>query len=550
MRFALTAAALLLLAACQRAVPPEDAAGARRIEADVRALADDRMQGRATGSAGFDLAAGYVIERMRAIGLQPAGDDGGYRQRVPLLQAQRLAEGNALVIERDGAATALRFRDQFLPLLNFEAERAQVSAPAVFVAQAVHAPELGQDDFAGLELRGKIAVLFGGAPARFPADQRAYYASTDEKLRALAERGAVGAVFVATTGDEETYPWARSAAQWQSPGLSLRGADGGPLERRAPLRVVARVSAAAADLLLGGDGRSAAQLYRDTDAGRLRGFALPGKLSLAAHQRIVPLQSHNLVARLPGGARADEHVVFSAHLDHIGVGAAVGGDAVYNGAVDNALGVAVMLEAARALATAPTRPRRSLLFVAVTGEEHGLLGAQWFARHPGVAPGTLVANLNLDMPLLLAPTRDAVAVGIEHSSLGPLTRQAAREVGMTLSPDPAPQEVMFVRSDQYAFIRAGVPAVYLNAGVVGAGFGDDPRAAQRDYLRRHYHQPSDDARLPIQYADAARLARLNARLATLIADAPQRPTWNTGDFFGQRYGAARPVAPPEPAHDR
>lgn len=547
MRLVLAAAALLALAACQRAIPTEDAAAARRIEADLRALADDRMQGRETGSAGYERAAQYVIARMRAIGLQPAGEDGGYRQRVPLLQAQRLAEGNALVVERNGATVALRFRDQFLPLLDFEAEQAQVSAPAVFVAQAVHAPELGQDDFAGLDVRGKVAVLFGGAPARFPADQRAHYASTDEKLRALAERGAVAAVFVATAGDEETYPWARSAAQWQRPGLSLRSADGGPLDRRGSLRVVARVSAEAADVLLAGDGRSAAQLYRDTDAGRLRGFVLPGTLSLSSRQRIAPLDSHNLVARLPGGARASEHVVFSAHLDHIGIGAAVDGDSIYNGAVDNALGVAVMLEAARGLAAAP-KPRRSLLFVAVTGEEHGLLGARWFARRPSVAPGTLVANLNLDMPLLLAPTRDAVAVGIEHSSLAPLARQAARETGLTLSPDPAPQEVMFVRSDQYAFVQAGVPAAYLNAGVAGAGLGDDPPAAQRDYLRQRYHQPSDDADQPIQYADAARLARLNARLAELIAQAPQRPAWNAGDFFGQRYGAAKPSTQPESPH--
>lgn len=546
LRRLLLLAAALAMGACQRApeAPGEGydesaAADARRIEADVRYLADDLLEGRETGSRGHDLAALYVAQRLRAMGLRPAGDGGGYGQRVPLLRAQRLAEGNALVIERNGATTALRFRDQFLPLLNYDQPEARVEAPAVFVAQAVHAPELRHDDFAGLDLRGKIAVLFGGAPARFPPDQRAYYASTEEKLRAVAERGAVGAVFVATTGDEQTYPWARSAEDWQRPGMRLRGGDGRAIDSMPSLRVVARVSAAVADVLLSGNGHTAAELYQATDAGRLRGFDLPGRIVLAARNTVAPLESRNVVARLPGSDRrlAAEHVVFSAHLDHVGIGPPVDGDAIYNGAVDNALGVAVMLEAARKLATAPTPPRRSILFVAVTGEEKGLLGAQWFAQHPTVPAASLVANLNLDMPMLLAPTRDVVPVGIEHSSLAPLLRQAAQDIGVALSPDPAPEENMFVRSDQYAFIRAGVPAVYLNAGVEGARFGADPRAAQRTYLSQRYHQPGDDANQPIQYADAARLARLNARLGRLIGDAPQRPSWNAGDFFGQRFGS-------------
>ena len=549
MRFAAALVCLLALTACQRApVAPGDgydesaAAVARRIEADVRYLADDLLEGRETGSRGYDLAALYVAQRLRAMGLRPAGENGGYTQRVPLLRAQRLAEGNELVIERKGATTALRFRDQFLPLLNFDRPQARVEAPAVFVAQAVHAPELGHDDFAGLDLRGKIAVLFGGAPARFAPDQRAFYSSTDEKLRALAQRGAVGAVFVATTGDEQTYPWARSAEDWQRPGMRLRGADGRALDSTPQLQVVARVSTAVADVLLAGNGHTAAELYRATDAGRLRGFELPGRIVLAARNSIAPLESRNVVARLPGSERAlaDEHVVFSAHLDHVGLGPPVDGDAIYNGAVDNALGVAVMLEAARKLAAAPSAPRRSMLFVAVTGEEKGLLGAQWFAQHPTVPGAALVANLNLDMPMLLAPTRDVVPIGIEHSSLAPLLRQAARDVGVKLSADPAPEQSLFVRSDQYAFIRAGVPAVYLNGGIEGAGLGDDPRAAQREYLRLRYHQPSDDVRQAIQYADAARLARLNARLGRLIGDASQRPAWNSGDFFGRRFGAAAP----------
>lgn len=536
---------LMLPVACKRqdATPLRETydesagADARRIEADLRFLADDLLEGREAGTRGHELAALYVAQRFRAIGLHPAGENGGYYQTVPLLRATRLPDGNTLTVRRADATTALHVRDQFLPALNFNEADAHVEAPAVFVAQAVHAPELDHDDFAGLDLRGKIAVLFYGAPASFDADRRAFYSSLREKLAAVAARGAVGAVFVSTDADEAARPWHRWAEDWRQSGMRLLAPDGTGVDTFPQLRVVAYVSAASADILLAGDGRSAAQLFQAGREGRLRGFALPGTIELGARTAIERTRSRNVVARLPGGdekLRA-EHIVYSAHLDHLGVGAPVDGDAIYNGAIDNALGVSVMLESARQLAIQPVRPKRSMLFVAVTAEEKGLLGAEWFALHPTVPRASLVANLNLDMPVLLAPSRDLVPVGVEHSTLEAVLQRAAKDVGMDLSPDPRPEEQAFVRSDQYAFIRAGVPSVYLRSGVQGRGFGDDPVEAAREFMRTHYHEPGDDATQPIQYADAARLARLNARIGELIADDPQRPLWNAGDFFGQRF---------------
>lgn len=544
------AAALCLSAACQRDAPPPPAdaydpaagADARRIEADLRFLADDLLEGRETGTRGYDLAALYVAQRLRAIGLRPAGDDGSYFQRVPLLRAQRVDGGGSLVVRRPAATAALQYREQFLPQLDFDRAQARIAAPAVFVGQAVHAPELDHDDFAGLDLRGKIAVVLHGAPARFDTDRRAFYSSMREKFAALVARGAVGAVIVSTDDEEKRQPWARGAQNWARPGMRLRDADGRAIDTFPQLRVIANVSAAAAPLLLDAGGRTAQQVFRDAREGSLRGYDLPGTLELSSLTRIAPAQSRNVVAVQPGAdpALAREHVLFSAHLDHVGIGAPVRGDAIYNGALDNALGVAILLEAAQQLARASSPPRRSLLFLAVTGEEKGLLGAQWYARHPGVAADSIVANVNMDMPVLLTPTRDAIPVGVEHSSLQATLERAAGEVGLRLSPDPNPEESVFIRSDQYAFIRAGIPAVYLTGGVQAQTAGVDGGAVLGEFLRERYHQPGDDASQPIQYADAARLARLNARIGQLIADDPRRPRWNRGDFFGERF--ARPAA--------
>ena len=554
-------AALLLfatLAACQReadtaepslsvSAPPPAAAAPltadeQRIAADVNALADDRMEGRETGTRGYDLAAEYAAKRFREIGLQPAGDDGTFFQRVPLLKATREAEGAALVVKRGGREIALRFRDQFLPALDFNAAEHALEAPAVFVGHGVHAPELQYDDFAGLDVRGKIAVLFSGAPARFDNDRRAFYSASREKLRVLAERGAVGAVFVNTPDDEARAPWARGAENWQRAGMRLRSADGKGLNTFPELRGVANVSAAAADLIFADGPQTAAALFQAAQDGTLRGFALPGTLALAARTKIEPVESRNVVAKLPGSdaALAAEHIAYTAHLDHLGIGAPVKDekgveDRIYNGALDNALGVSIMFEAARILRAAKPAPKRSLLFVALTAEEKGLLGAEWFATHPTVPAASLVADINMDMPVLLAPSKDVVPIGIEHSTLKAALDTAAKELGVGLSPDPFPEEVVFVRSDQYAFIRAGIPAVYLDGGTLSADGVRDPKLALRKFLRDHYHQPSDEATLPIAYGDALRLAKLNARIGQLVGDAAERPAWNAGDFFGETF---------------
>lgn len=536
--------ALSLLVACARTpapeAPPAAAAhegGDRRIAADVAFLADDLLEGRAAGTRGYDLASLYVANRFRAIGLEPAGDDGSYFQRVPLLEGRRQQQGAAFTVQREGGDLAFAFETDFLPGINYNAASHSVTAPLVFVGQAVHAPELGHDDFDGVDVRGKIAVYLSGAPADFPNTQRAYHASGREKMAQLAARGAVGAVQIGNPVDEAKYPWARNARNWAMPGMRLVGDDGAPVDAFPQVRATASLGVHAARRLFEGAKMDADEVFARREKGELEAFDLPGQATLAGATALERVDSRNVVARLRGGdpVLSAEHIAYSAHLDHVGRGAEVDGDDIYNGAFDNALGIAVMLEAATELAAAAP-PKRSLLFVAVTAEERGLLGAEHFATHPTVPRESLVANINMDMPVFLADVTDVVPIGIEHSSLEDDVKAAAAQLGVGLTPDPKPEEVVFVRSDQYAFVRQGIPAVYLDAGIKARSPDVDALALYEDFLTGHYHQPSDDTSLPIHYPSAAMLARLNAAIGRRVGDAEGRPRWKDGDFFGRTFG--------------
>ena len=543
--------ALCVLAACSRqpapapaaddgaavAAAPVDASGPARIEADVRFLADDLLEGRAAGTRGYDLAALYVANRYRAIGLAPAGDDGSYFQRVPLLEARRQREGAQFLVQRDDGELAFAFQDDFLPGMNFNAGSHVLSAPLVFVGQAVHAPDLGRDDFAGVDLRGKVAVYLSGAPASFSNTQRAFHASGREKMAQLVAHGAIGAIGIGNPVDEAKYPWARGARNWQMPGMRLVGADGKPMDAWPELKATASLGVDGARKLLAGAPMSADEIFERRESGKLESFDLPGRVTLAGATTLQAVESRNVVGKLPGSdaALSAEHIAYTAHLDHIGIGAEVEGDGVYNGAFDNALGIAVMLQAATELKADATAPRRSLLFVAVTAEERGLLGATWFAQNPTVAKASLVANINMDMPVFLTEVTDVVPIGIEHSSLEADVQAAAEQLGVGLTADPKPEEVVFVRSDQYAFVREGIPAVYLDAGIKARNPDIDALALYEDFLTGHYHQPSDETDLSINYASAAMLSRLNAAIGRRVGNADARPAWKDGDFFGTKF---------------
>jgi len=537
-----------LLVACKEEAPVVDTPayapstqalneGAQRIQADVAYLAADAREGRATGSVGFDQAADYVATRFKNLGLEPAGDNGTFFQRVPLLEATRQQNGAVLKLQQDNFVQEFIFEKEFLPSVNFNQPSHSITANMVFVGQGVFAPDLKHNDYAGVTLRDKIAVVFEGAPEYFPITQRAFYSSRNEKLKQLSERGAVAVLYISNPKKEDERPWAMDSGNWAVPGMRLLDKNQMPIDSFPQLQASASVSLEATRKILDGAKYSADVLFDQLKQGKLKAFDLPGTLTIGGNTQLRTLQSSNVVAKLPGSDAklAAENVVFSAHLDHIGIGAAVKGDSIYNGALDNALGIGIMLEAARSASVLSTKPKRSMLFIAVTGEEKGLLGADYFAKNPTVPKKSLVANINMDMPVILTELLDVVTIGVNHSSLQKQVEQAASDIGFLLSPDPAPDQVVFVRSDQFAFVRQGIPAVFLEGGVVAKDPNIIGKNLLEKFLKTHYHQPSDDLKQPIHYPTAAKMAALNARIGQLVADDPYRPRWNLGDFFGQKF---------------
>jgi Zn-dependent M28 family amino/carboxypeptidase len=508
------------------------------IEAHVRFLADDLLEGREAGTRGYDVAALYAAAQFGGMGLEPAGDDGGWYQRVPLLKGHRVLEGARFTLRQGTQSTTLKVLDDFLPGVNYNAESSEVTAPLVFVGQAVKAPELGHDDLAGVDLKGKIAVYFGGAPERFGNTERAVHGSSREKARDLVAAGAVGTIYLGRTKDEAKYPWERSKKNWARPGMRLKGKDGSAVDGYPQLAATVSVPVPVARRLFEGAPVSFDEAEARVEKGESRSFALPASATLAVRSRHETIDSNNVVARLRGSdpVLAEESVVFTAHLDHVGIGAPVEGDSINNGASDNALGSAILIELARQMTRSTLKPKRSAVFLLVTAEEKGLLGAEYFAANPTVPAAGIVADVNMDMPIMFTELTDVVSFGAEHSTLGPLVARAVAASGMTISPDPLPEETVFVRSDQYAFVRQGIPSVYLDAGIKARDPKLDGKKMLEEFLEKHYHQPSDEVGLPIHYPTAARIADINLRIGLMVANADERPRWNEGDFLGKRFG--------------
>lgn len=540
-RAAASATALVLALATASAAPA--AAGDASVESGLQAhalfLADDALRGRETGTAEYEVAARYVAAELRQLGLEPAGVDGGFLQPVRFRRSTLDLDGARVTIHGAGGDEELAWKEDFLMGGDPGREEASVTAPVVFVGYGVSAPELGWDDFAGLDVEGKILLQFRGAPASFPHNERAYFSSGRTKQELAVEHGAVGVLTMSTRERLERVPWERVTRNAGRPGLEWIDEDGSIQGYAPEIRGAATLGPAGARRLLAAAGRDYEALLEAEATGALASFELPVSVTLARRTGHEEVTASNVVARLPGSdpALAAEHVVYTAHLDHVGVGAEVDGDAIYNGLYDNAMGTAVLLQVARLFAEQPEAPRRSILFLAVAGEEKGLLGSDYFAHHPTVPIDSIVANVNLDMPLFLFPLAEVIAFGAEHSSLQEAVAAAARSVGWTLVEDPMPEETLFIRSDQYSFVRRGVPSVFV---VTGHGSSDseiDGRAVWREFLSERYHTPQDQpGGVSVHWPSAAAFTRMNHEIGRLVAEADDRPRWNDGDFFGELFG--------------
>jgi Zn-dependent M28 family amino/carboxypeptidase len=501
--------------------------------ADISAIANDSTEGRLTGSSGYMRAAEYVISRFKSEGLKPAGVD-GYLQ--PVAFQQQIVDQKASSVELiadDGARVALQVGEDALIAAGGAPRPAKIDAPLVFIGYGLHLPKQGYDDFAGLDLNGKIAVVISGGPGDIagPIKSNARFA----RAALLGKLGAVGLITL-TTPHQIEIPWARQKLLSGQPGMYLADAS---LRETPDGFFSASIDPEKSELLFKGSGHTFAELCALADASRpVPTFRLPQHLRATVVAARQDLSSPNLIAKLDGRdpKLAAQYVAISAHLDHLGIGAPINGDRIYNGAMDDASGVAAVLDIAHRLKTLPARPRRSILFVIVTAEEKGLLGSHYYALRPTVPKGAIVADLNFDMPLPLWPLKSVIAQGEGESTLGADARAVAAARDLKLLPDPLPDRNTFIRTDQFSFVREGVPALAFKFGFAK---GTPEFQIEHDWRATRYHAPSDDLLQPgVMKEEAVKLDAFVAALALKVADDDAPPTWLPTSVFS-RDPAAR-----------
>jgi len=509
-------AACAALALTAAAPPPDPQAEGRAWWDHVRFLAGDQMHGRLTGSADYDRAADYVVDRFKAYGLKPAGSN-GWLQPVSFIEQRVIADRSSAALIADGAEQPLRLGPDMI-LGSRLPQPASVAAPLVFVGYGLSIPKAGHDDFAGQDLRGKIVVTVNGGPAELPGPVKSA-ARSAETWRAAEKAGAVGLITLPTPKSMD-IPWARQMTLAGLGGMYL--ADPALQETTGP-RFTASFNPAEAEKLFARSGHSFAEVLALADAGRpIAGFPLNLSLKAKVATETRALTSSNLIGVLPGSdpVLARQYVVVSAHLDHLGVEAGTG--RAYAGAMDDASGVAWVLETARLLHEAHARPKRSILFVAFTAEEKGLLGSRAFATRPPVDKAALVADVNMDMPLPLWPLKHLSVFGEGESTLGATARAVAAAQGYDLVPDPFPDRNVFVRTDQFSFVRAGIPAAALKFGFLP---GTPEAQIEHEWRAARYHSPEDNLSQPVDLEAAGRFQAFLSAYVLAVADAAERPRW-------------------------
>ncbi len=509
------------------AVAEEPAFTAEAFRSHVAFLGDDLLEGREAGTRGYDIAAHYVATQFEGLGLRP-GVNGGWFQDIEFVRSSLAGAPPRLTI----GGRAFEQGSHILIRASADTAALDLTAPAVFVGYGIDAPGIGFDDYAGLDVRGKIVVALSGYPAGTASDVGAHLSAG--KARMAAARGAVGLITIRLPGDIRTFPWSALVGAAVRPSVSWIGADGQPFSSDG-LRFGATAEGEAATALFQGARRSLEQVMREAGRrnARPRGFALTQTVRAErAEGTQSRFNSANVIAVLPGTdpALANEYVLLMAHLDGLGVrerreGDAEDADLIRNGAMDNATGVSTLIEVARAMSDPANRPRRPILIAAVTAEEIGLIGANYLVHNP-VVDGRIVGVVNLDMPVLTYDFSDVIAFGAEHSTMGETVARAAARMEVGVIPDPMPEQGIFTRSDHYRFVQAGVPSVFLMTG-----FGGEGRERFTHFLSTEYHSVNDDLSLPFNWQAGARFVRLNYLIAREIADAPAAPRWNADSPF-------------------
>lgn len=515
--------------AAQQSAPPARHFDGQSWWSHVKFLADDNLEGRETGSEGLRKAESYVVDQFTKAKLQPAGANGFY-QSVKFISRQIVEKDSSAALISSGKAHPLILGDDAYFGTRVDLSPEEITAPLVFVGYGLSIPEKNYDDLAGLDLHGKIVVYLAGSPSEIPAALASHYQTISERWKSLKQAGVIGTIAIPNPASMD-IPWSGMSLNRAHPSMDLADPE---FNETQGLKMAMTFNPAQAEKLFAASGHTFAEIaVLGKDRKPLPHFSLGVSLKARAIVKTTSVESANIIGKLPGNypALKNEYVVISAHVDHVGIGEPVNGDRIYNGAMDNSSGVAVLLDLAAQFNAHAEQLRRSILFVVVTAEEKGLLGSKYFAAHPTVPAKSMIADINIDMFLPIVPLKVLKVPGLQESDLGDRAREAAQLFGVRVQPDPEPLRNVFIRSDQYNFIRHGVPALKLD---VGFDPGSPEQKIFKDWLTNRYHAPSDDLAQPVDLAAAGVYEDIVRQLLISVANTDARPAWKPDSFF-RRY---------------
>jgi Zn-dependent M28 family amino/carboxypeptidase len=510
-----------------------NAIDSEKIRATVKYLSDDSLEGRGTGQKGGDKAADWLGEQFKAYGLQPAGDHGSYFQNVAFYGVTTDQQKTTFsFVPKSGPEMTLKFGDDFVASDQTHSEKSAVDAPIVYVGYGIEAPEYKWDDYKGVNVKGKVLLMLVNEPPSddpnfFKGKALTYYGRWTYKFEEAARRGAVAVVLVHKT-EMASYGWEVVRNSWGGETSYLQNEKDPKLKSAGwiQLEVARKLSRAA--------GMDLDKMLQDANSREFKPVELPIRLRETIASKVRPFSSRNVVGKVPGSDSRlrNQAVIYTAHYDHLGIHPNEPGDNIYNGAADNATGCGILLELARVMAAAQEKPKRTILFAAVTAEEQGLLGSKYLGQHPPVPAGNISLDLNYDDVQPFGEPQEVVVTGAERTSIYPLVEQAAKDLELAIKPDSLPQAGHYYRSDHFSMARVGVPAFSVNQGTLFKGH--DPawgEEKERDYVAHRYHQPSDEYREDMDFTGDAKMAKFGLAVGWQAANQPALAGWEPGDEF-------------------
>ncbi|MGZ4834745.1 MAG: M28 family peptidase [Terriglobales bacterium] len=504
----------------------------QRIRAHVKFLASDLLEGRGTGQRGGDIAAQYIASQLESYGLKPAGDHGAYMQKVPMVGITTEPSTNVYLLQSGKATQKLKLGDDIVAMDETQNAADDIDADIVFVGYGIDAPEYQWNDFKDVDVRGKVLLMFISEPVSndpkfFKGEALTYYGRWTYKYEEAVRKGAVGAILIHKT-DMASYGWDVVRNSWGGERSYLRD------EGQRKLKLASWIQLEVARKLLADSGLDFDNLMQQAQSRDFKPISLPVRVQAHLVSKIRPFDSQNVLAVLPGSdpRLKDQAVFYSAHYDHLGIHPEQSGDNIYNGAVDNATGCGILLELARAYASSPQHPRRSIYFAAVTAEEQGLRGSEFLGKHPPVPAGNVSLGLNFDGLAPIGIPEEIEVSGAERTTFNPAVLGAAKDFNLVIKPDSNPSAGYYYRSDHFSFARVGIPAFSINEGMKFKGHDVEWGIQnEREYNTRHYHQPSDEFNPDWDFSGLAEIARFGLDLGWMAATQPQGIGWQPGDEF-------------------